>query len=156
MPAPASTCIRRCGRSAGRRARSRRRLCGRFEPGDHALAAAIDAELRGAPHGADLDALAAAGCELLTFPGRGYAAHRDGAVKTIAAFDDEAAAELLRTVLARVPDGAEADVGWLTGAQQWAIDVVLAARLALRPGGAVCLRGEVGRFRPYLPSGAFL
>jgi len=127
-----------------------------FEPGDHALAAAIDAELRGAPHGADLDALAAAGCELLTFPGHGYAAHRDGAVKTIAAFDDEAAAALLRTVLARVPDGAEADVGWLTGAQQWAIDVVLAARLALRPGGAVCLRGEVGRFRPYLPSGAFL
>ena len=63
-----------------------------FEPGDHELAARVDRAVRGAPHGADLDALAAGGCELLALPERGYAAHRDGAVKTIAAFDDEAAA----------------------------------------------------------------
>jgi hypothetical protein len=127
-----------------------------FESADHDLAAAVDGAVRGAPHGADLDALAAGGNELLTLPGRGYAAHLAGTVKTIAAFDDEAAAALLRTVLARMPAGKEADVSWLTGAQQWAIDVAVAARLELRFGGAVCLRGDVGPFRPYLPGGAYL
>jgi hypothetical protein len=127
-----------------------------FKPGDHALAAAVDRAVRGAPHGADLDALAAAGCELLTLPGRGYAVHRGGAVKTIAAFDDAAAAALLRSVLARMPDGAGAEVEWLTGTQQWAVDVAVAAGLELRPGGAVFLRGDVGAFRPYLPGGAYL
>ena len=77
-------------------------------------------------------------------------------MKTLAAFDDAAAAALLRTVLARVPDGTDAEVEWLTGAQQWAIDVAVAARLELRTGGAVFLRGEVGTFRPYLPGGAYL
>jgi len=33
---------------------------------------------------------------------------------------------------------------------------VLDAGLALRVDGAVFVRGEVGRFRPYLPSGAYL
>jgi GNAT superfamily N-acetyltransferase len=127
-----------------------------FERGDHELAAAVDREVRGVPHGADLDALAEGGNELLTYPGRGYAAHVAGTVKTIAAFDDEAAAALLRTVLARMPEGKEADVSWLTGAQQWAIDVAVAARLELRLGGAVCLRGDVGAFRPYIPGGAYL
>lgn len=127
-----------------------------FEPADHALAAAVDRAVRGVPHGADLDALAEGGNELLTYPERGYAVHLAGAVKTIAAFDDEAAAALLRTVLARMPDDKEADVSWLTGAQQWAIDVAVAVRLELRLGGAVCLRGDVGSFRPYLPGGAYL
>jgi hypothetical protein len=26
----------------------------------------------------------------------------------------------------------------------------------LRPGGATCVRGEVGPMRPYVPSGAYL
>jgi hypothetical protein len=112
--------------------------------------------VRGAPHGADLDALAAADCERLAFPERGYAIHRRGALKLIAATDDEAARSLLRTVLARTPDGAEAEVEWLTGAQQWAIDVAVAARLELRTGGGVLLRGETGSFQPYLPGGAYL
>jgi GNAT superfamily N-acetyltransferase len=127
-----------------------------FVPEDHELAAAVDRAVRGAAHGADLDALAAGGCELLAFPGRGYAVHRAGSVITIAAFDDEAAAALLRAVLARVPSGGRAEVEWMTSAQQWAIDVAVAARLELRPGGAVFLRGDVGPFRPYLPGGAYL
>jgi GNAT superfamily N-acetyltransferase len=127
-----------------------------FEPGDHELAAAVDRAVRGAPHGADLDALADGGCELLVLPGRGYAAHRDGSVKTLAAFDDDDAATLLRTVLARIPPGASAEVDWITGAQQWAVGVAVAAGLELRPAGAVALRGDVGAFRPYLPGGAYL
>jgi GNAT superfamily N-acetyltransferase len=127
-----------------------------FEPADHELAAAVDRAVRGAPHGGDLDALAESGCELLTLPGRGYAVHRDGAVKTIAAFDDEAAAALLRTALARMPRGGRAEVEWLTSAQQWAIGVAVAARLELEPSGAICVRGDVGSLRPYLPGGAYL
>jgi len=127
-----------------------------FEPDDHELAASVDRAVRGAAHGADLDALAEGGCELLVLPGRGYAAHRDGAVKTIAARDDEAAGALLRSVLARIPPGGAAEVDWITGSQQWAIDVAVAARLDLRPAGAVALRGDVGSFRPYLPGGAYL
>jgi GNAT superfamily N-acetyltransferase len=127
-----------------------------FTPDDHALAAAVDRAVRGAAHGADLDALADGGCELLTFPERGYVAHREGTVKLLAAFDDEAAAALLRTVLARIPPGGEAEVEWLTSAQGWAIDVAVEARLELRPGGGVFLRGDTGPFRPYLPGGAYL
>ena len=103
----------------------------------------------------DLDALAAAGYELLTYPGPRLC-RAWGAVKLLAALDDDAAAALLRTVLARTPAGKKADVDWLGADQQWAVDVVVAARLELRPGGAVCVRGEVGAMRPYLPGGAFL
>jgi GNAT superfamily N-acetyltransferase len=127
-----------------------------FTAADHPLAAAVDRALRGAAHGADLDALAEGGCELLTYPERGYAVHRRGEVVTLAAFDEEAAAALLRTVLARAPAGGKAEVDWLTGSQQWAIDVAVAARLELRVAGAVFLRGDVGPFRPYLPGGAYL
>ena len=127
-----------------------------FEPRDHELAASVDRAVRGAAHGADLDALAEGGCELLVLPDRGYAAHRNGSVKTIAARDDEAAATLLRSVLARIPAGGTAEVDWITGTQQWAVEVAIAARLELRPSGAVALRGDVGTFRPYLPGGAYL
>jgi GNAT superfamily N-acetyltransferase len=127
-----------------------------FTDADHAMAAAVDRSVRGAPHGGDLDALAEAGCERLAFPKRGYAIHRAGALKLLAATDEEAAAALLRTVLARIPAGGEAEVEWLTGAQQWAIDVAVAAGLELRTGGGVFLRGETGSFRPYLPGGAYL
>jgi GNAT superfamily N-acetyltransferase len=124
-----------------------------FAPGDHPMAAAVDRAVRGAAHGADLDALAAGGCDLLAYPGRGYVAARGGAVKTLAAADDEAAAALLRTVLA----GADcAEVEWITAAQQWAVAVALEAGLELQPQSAVFLRGDVGPFTPYLPGGAYL
>ena len=125
-----------------------------FTAADLPMAASVDRAVRGAAHGSDLDALAAAGCELLAHPGRGYAAHRDGAVKLLAAADEEAAAALLRTVLARVPATKHAEVEWITSRQQWAVEVALETRLELRPQSAVFLRGEVGPLTPYLPAGA--
>jgi GNAT superfamily N-acetyltransferase len=127
-----------------------------FRDEDHALAAAVGRAVRGAAHGADIDAMARTGSELLVLPERGFAARRAGQVVTIAALDDAAAAELLRALLARVPAGATAEVDWLSSSQQWAIDVAIAARLELRPAGAVLLRGETGPLRPYIPSGAYL
>lgn len=47
-------------------------------------------------------------------------------------------------------------VNFLTGAQQWALPVLLDAGLALRPDGPVCHRGATGPLTPYIPSGAFL
>jgi GNAT superfamily N-acetyltransferase len=127
-----------------------------FRADDHALAAAVDRAVRGAAHGGDLDALAAAGCELLAYPERGYAVHLAGTPRLVAALDDVAAAALLRTVLARTPADTEVEVGWLTGAQRWAVDVAVDAGLELRLGGGVFLRGDVGPFRPYLPGGAYV
>jgi GNAT superfamily N-acetyltransferase len=71
-----------------------------FEPGDHPLAAAVDRTVRGAAHGADLDALMAAGGTGLVLPGGGYAITRADEVKIVAAHDEEAAAVLLRAALA--------------------------------------------------------
>jgi len=125
-----------------------------FDPArDAAMAAEVDRAVRGAAHGADLEVLAA-NTELLALPGRGYVAHRDGEVKLLAAADEQAARTLLRTALARA--GGKAEVSWLTAAQRWAVDVVVDARLQLDVWGAVFVRGDVGRFTPYIPSGAYL
>jgi len=126
-------------------------------PEDLSLAEAVDRHVRGAPHGADLEVMLAHGVQLLVVPDRGYALTSAGEVRLVAAYDEPAAADLLRAAIAAAPAGARASVNWLTSAQQgWALPVVLEAGLELRMGGAVFLRGEVGPFRPYLPIGAYL
>ncbi len=85
--------------------------------------------------------------------GRGFALTRRNVVVSVAATTEDAARRLLWTGLAEL-DG-PAEVEWLTGQQQWAIDVCVDARLALRPGGVVCRQGGLGPMSPYLPSGAF-
>ena len=121
---------------------------------DAEMADAVGRAVRGAAHGDDLAAFARGGATLLALPGAGFAAVRDGDVKLVAATDRDAAAALLRTALVRC--GGRAEVSWLTGAQRWAVDVVVEARMELSVWGAVFLRGEVGSFTPYLPSGAYL
>src|SRR5207248_11189418 len=88
--------------------------------------------------------------------GRGYAYVRrgDARIATVAATDDDTAAELLWRCLAIEHDG-QRGVEHINGEQQWAVRVALAARLRLEPAGPVCWRGR----RPppaYLASGAFL
>src|SRR5918997_6103430 len=114
---------------------------------------AIGRAVRGAGHGRDLGAFHEAGFALLRVPGEGYLLHRRGDVGVLAARDDAVAADLLRALLAEVADAA---VGWITSRQPWALPVVLDAGLALRFGGAVFTRGDVGPFSPYLPNGAYL
>jgi hypothetical protein len=87
---------------------------------------------------------------------RGYAVVKGGGLRLLAAVDDEAARDLLRAVLAATPPGVEATVEWITSSQAWAVEPVLDAGLELSNSGAVYLRGDVGPFRPYLPSGAYL
>jgi GNAT superfamily N-acetyltransferase len=115
---------------------------------------AVDRHVRGAAHGPDIGAQLAMGQNLLIAPERGYAVYGDdGDLRLLAAFDEEAAEALLRAALAR---GATT-VWWLTALQQWAIRVCVEAGLELRSdSGLVFVDGDVGRFHPYLPSGAFL
>jgi GNAT superfamily N-acetyltransferase len=123
---------------------------------DIPLTERVDLAVRGAAHGADLDALLRADCRLLVLEDRGYAVIGGGAVRILAALDDAAAVDLLRAALATVPFGEEIGVEWITSLQDWALGPVLDAGLSLMVDGAVFVRGDVGPFRPYLPSGAYL
>ncbi len=124
------------------------------------LAADVDRGLRGAPHGPDLEFLFGTGARMFVYedPGaRGYALSKDGSPGIVAATTTEAASELLWACLADAPAGdTEVTVNWLTADQGWAVDVALSAGLALKPWGALCVRGEVGPLAPYLPNGSLL
>jgi GNAT superfamily N-acetyltransferase len=123
---------------------------------DLPLTAEVDRLVRGAAHGDDLAVLLESGGEMLVLPERGYGVVRDGAVRVLAARDEDAAATLLRACLAAA-GAREASVEWITSAQGWAIAPCLEAGMELRMDvGAVFLAGDVGPFAPYLPSGAYL
>ncbi len=126
------------------------------DAGDLALAARVDVAVRGAPHGSDIEALLRADGRLLVAEDRGYAVVGSGGVRLLAALDEAAATDLLRAALAEAPSGEEVGVEWITSQQGWAIGPVLDAGLSLTNDGAVFVRGDVGPFRPYLPSGAYL
>ena len=123
---------------------------------DIALTERVDLGVRGAAHGSDLEALLRADCRMLVLEDRGYVVIGGGVVRVLAALDEEAAVDLLRAALATVPFGEEIGVEWITSFQDWAIGPVLDAGLSLTNDGAVFVRGDVGPFRPYLPSGAYL
>ena len=129
------------------------------EAQDLELAAEVDRAIRGAAHGPDLERMLATGCRLLIAEGpsgRGYAAERDGSPAVLAATEPEVARDLLWACLERAPAGEEAEVHWISGRQNWAVQVVLEAGLSLLPFGPICTRGDLGPLTPYLPSGAFL
>lgn len=122
-------------------------------PADRDLVDDVSRFARGAAHGPDVDALLAAGRTLLVHDDGGWAVVKGGRVTAVAARDERVARLLLEAALA----GTEhAEVDFLDAQQGWAIDVALAAGLELRPQGAVCVRGDVGPMRPYVPSGAYL
>jgi hypothetical protein len=127
-------------------------------PGDLPLTEAVDRAVRGAAHGEDILAMLQGGHELLVAPERGYALLRGGELRLLAAFEDEAARELLRAALARIAQrGEDANLLFITARQQWAVEVCVEARLELEADcGCVFARGDVGPLAPYLPSGAYL
>ena len=125
---------------------------------DLPLTEAVDRAVRGAAHGGDILAMIEAGHTLLVAPERGYAAVRGGVVKLLGAFDDDGARTVLRGALAHAAEaGDSAFVDWITASQPWAVGVCVEAGLELRANaGCVFVGGDVGPFRPYLPSGAYL
>jgi GNAT superfamily N-acetyltransferase len=120
---------------------------------DRELVESLALAQRGAPHGPDLDHWAETGRPLwVAGSGSGYAVGGKAGPVVLAARDGSTAADLLWTVLAE-STAREVELRWLTGAQQWAVDVAVRARLTLRPTGSCCLAGPVGLRAPYLPSG---
>ena len=123
---------------------------------DLPLTERVDLAVRGAAHGSDIGALLRADCRLLVADDRGYTVIGRGGVRLLAALDEEAAVDLLRAALAAAAPAEDITVEWITARQGWAIGPVLDAGLSLVSEGAVFVRGDVGPFRPYLPSGAYL
>jgi GNAT superfamily N-acetyltransferase len=112
--------------------------------------------VRGATHAPDIPNQLANGCDLLVLGERGFVVHRAGTVRLLAARDEEAGQALLWAALAASKPGATVQVDFISAGQDWAVEVLLDAGLALSPDGPLFVRGEVGPLRPYLPSGAFL
>lgn len=116
------------------------------------------AQLRGAPYGPDLEPLSGQGARVLVTeagPGRhGIAVVAGSRLRVLAATDPREAQALLWAALAGTGEE-PVEVEPLTAGQQWAIEVVLEARLSLSPGASLCTRGPIGPLSPYLPSGAY-
>lgn len=72
---------------------------------------------------------------------------------SVGATSPQVAQRLLWSALADIEG--EVSLEFLTGDQQWAIDVVLPARLSFKPGASSCRRGALGPMTPFLPSGAY-
>ena len=123
---------------------------------DRELCDEISRHVRGAAHGPDIAALEGVGCSLLVHDDGGWAAVRDGSPALIAARDDAIATDLLWSALATAGPGETVHVDFITAGHDWAVHAGLAARLALSPDGPLFVRGDVGPFAPYLPSGAYL
>ena len=104
----------------------------------------------------DLEMLALGGSSLLAIAGRGFAAHRAGSPKLLAATDEDAAAALLRACLAAAPRGGTVQLDFIHAGNDWAIRTCLDAGLALSPDGPLFTRGELAPLRPWIPSGALL
>jgi GNAT superfamily N-acetyltransferase len=116
--------------------------------------AGLTRAVRGAPYTGELRFAFTHGARLLRIADRGFAAvDPDGQLWALVACDEEAAGALLWSALA-LSDG-PARVRWITGAQQWAIDIVARAGLRLAAYGALCVRGMPGPLAPFLPSSPF-
>lgn len=113
----------------------------------------VDRTVRGAAHGRDHQVLAAMGSLVVDTEGKGYAYADGSGPALLAALDEETATRLLWECLARTEGTAM--VAHVTGANQWAVDVGLAARLKIGTEGLLGVRGMPPP-SPYLHNGALL
>ncbi len=126
--------------------------------GDHPLLDSVDRQVRGAAHGLDHELLT--GLHRLVVvdrpgaSGYAYVGARGGAV-LLAATNRRTATELLWECLAASSPDVDVSVRHVSAANEWALDVGLACRLALRTEGYLALRG-LRPPAPYLPSGQLL
>jgi predicted N-acetyltransferase YhbS len=115
--------------------------------------APISRAVRGAAHTQDFEIAFNRGATIFRLHDRGFVVAMPGrGVWALAALDEQAAAALLWRGLSHVKDDAETEVGFITGAQKWAIDVLLAARLPFQSHGAIAVRGNPGPLTPYIPT----
>ncbi len=118
--------------------------------------AEISRAVRGAPHTVEILHALERGGSLLRLGDRGFAVTIPGeGVWLLAARDDSAATALLWSALELVGETSNASVRWITGAQDWAVRVVVSAGLRVAAYGALCVSGHPGPLRPFLPSPPF-
>lgn len=127
-------------------------------PADRELADSVDRRTRGAAH-LDLHHLLAEQFEFLVVDrptGQGYAyVDATGSPVLLAATTRTTAAELLWAALAASTPGQAIVIPHISAANQWALDVGLAAGLAIEQSGYQALR-HLRPPRPYLPHGSLL
>lgn len=119
---------------------------------DRDLLIALSRSMRGASLEPELTFLQERGLRFLVAPGEGFVFLYPGGVTWLGASNEDAARKLLWSAIAEAGD--QVTVDWLAANQQWAIDVCMEARLVLRAGASIGLRGQP-TMSPYLPSGAF-
>lgn len=123
---------------------------------DRELMDSVDRRTRGAARGDHHDLLARSGHPIVseTSSGSGYAyVEASGGVAALAATDRRTATRLLWAALAT--STGPVDLTHLTPANEWALDVALAARLEVRTAGYLALRG-MRPPSPYLHHGGLL
>ncbi|MDQ6688290.1 MAG: GNAT family N-acetyltransferase [Actinomycetota bacterium] len=125
---------------------------------DFELMDSIDRRIREAAHGPDHPLLSELYRLVVTdrSTGSGYAyLNAVGEPATIAATNRRTAQRLLWEALASSRPGTPFTIEKVTGANQWAVDVGVRARLAVHPGGYLAVRGMKPP-APYLHHGSFL
>jgi predicted N-acetyltransferase YhbS len=118
--------------------------------------APISRAVRGAEHTIDLRFLASRGATVFRLGDRGFTVAAAGrGVQIVAALDEEAATALLWCALDHLKQEPKIEVSFVTGQQQWALAVFIAARLPFKAYGGVATRGNLGPLYPYIPSPPF-
>jgi GNAT superfamily N-acetyltransferase len=116
----------------------------------------ISRELRGAPHTAEIVYALSQEGRILLIEQHGFVVVLPGwAVWVLVARDEDSARSLLWAAIEAVGDSERDYVGWVTGAQQWAIEVIVSAGMRLTSYGALGVRGDPGPLAPFIPSGPF-
>lgn len=126
--------------------------------GDFDLMDSVDRRIRDAAHGRDHELLNELYRLIVidTTTGSGYAyLNAAGEPSVLAATNRRTASRLLWEALACSAPGSEVTVSHITGANQWAIDVGVAARLAVGTNGYLALR-DMKPPTPYIHHGSLL
>lgn len=126
-------------------------------PADREWMDSLARQLRGSAHGVDHEWLVRTSRLVVsdTTTGSGFAyVHPAGGAQLLVASNRRTASRLLWECLASTPVGAEVTQAHVTAANEWAVDVGMAARLALRTDGYLALRG-MSPPSPYLHHGVF-
>lgn len=125
---------------------------------DTDLLNSVDRRTRGAAHLSDHELLLAQFRLVVTdhSTGSGYAyVDEDGAPTLLAATNRRTAAKLMWEALASSRPGEQLSVHHITAANAWALDVGLAARMAIHQNGYLCVR-QMKPPAPYLHHGSLL
>lgn len=128
-------------------------------PSDRDLLDSLDRRTRGAAHGPDHDVMGRQFRLVVTdrpsAQGYAYLNPTTGSTVVLAATSRAAATSLMWEGLASSDPGVPVEIGHISPANQWALDVAMQARLEIHPRGFLALR-RMKDPAPYIPHPSFL